>query len=74
MTTTTLEIESVESDDGIVIKKISFVQNGQRWTAPAMPAAIYQQEDSGWWVGWDGGAAGPFERRFAQAVARKMAV
>jgi hypothetical protein len=67
---TTMEVES----DGIVIKKIRFVlENGERWIPHYPRAAIYQREDGGWMVGWEGGEAGPFESsQFAQAVAEAM--
>jgi hypothetical protein len=64
-------IESV----GNVIRKISIVrENGEHWTCGRDPrAAIYQREDGLWMVGWQDGAAGPFESsQFAQAVAQAM--
>ena len=67
----TMEIESA----GNVIKRIGFVlENGERWTAHDPHAAIFQSEDGGgWMVGWENGAAGPFETsQFAQAVAQAM--
>jgi hypothetical protein len=60
--------------DGLVIRKIGLVlESGERWTAHDPRAAIYQREDGLWMVGWEDGAAGPFESsQFAQAVAQAM--
>jgi hypothetical protein len=69
-----MTVHMVVESDGIVIKKIGIVlENGERWTAHDPRAAIYQREDGGWMVGWQDGAAGPFESsQFAQAVAQAM--
>jgi hypothetical protein len=69
-----MTVHMVVESDGIVIRKIRIVlENGERWTAQDPRAAIYQREDGLWMVGWQDGAAGPFESsQFAQAVAQAM--
>jgi hypothetical protein len=65
----------IVAHDGDEIRDIAFeTENGERWTARDPNAAIYQREEDGlWMVGWQEGAAGPFESsQFAQAVADAM--
>jgi hypothetical protein len=69
-----MTVHLVVESDGIVIRKIGIeLENGERWTAHDPRAAIYQREDGLWMIGWENGAAGPFESsQFAQAVAEAM--
>jgi hypothetical protein len=73
-TTPNDRFKMIVESDGNAIHDIAFVtESGERWTAHDPNAEIYQREDGKWMVGWQLGAAGPFESsQFAQAVADAM--